>query len=174
MGSLLVGSSHTGGLLRWRLRALAIRYPFQSGGLRASACLYHQRNPSAWIGGIVPSGAWITRPHLTAKEKPMLSLPAALRLVDGVAIVLSRAYQLARVRLASAASPVLRMMVQRDYAVSEVELLRRECSILRAQRQQMLPHRRPDYPSEQRLAILQLLRLRGWSIKQAAERFVVH
>src|SRR5258707_14762194 len=38
----------------------------------------------------------------------------------------------------------------------------------------MPPHRRPDYLPEQRLAILQLKRLRGWSIKKTARRFVIH
>jgi hypothetical protein len=44
-----------------------------------------------------------------------LSPTGVLRLVDSVAIVMSQAYQLARVRLASAASPILRLLVQRDH-----------------------------------------------------------
>ena len=55
-----------------------------------------------------------------------MSSATVLRLVDSMAIVLSQAYQLARARLASAASPILRLIVQRDQAVSEVDLLRRE------------------------------------------------
>ena len=104
----------------------------------------------------------------------LLSSATVLRLVDSMAIVLSQAYQLARVRLASAASPILRLVVQRDQAVSEVDLLRREVEILRAQRESLPPHRRPNYRPEQRLAILQLLRLRGWSIKKTAKQFVLH
>jgi len=68
----------------------------------------------------------------------MLSSPAVLRLVDAMAILFSQAYQLARTRLASAASPVLRMMMQRDHALAEVELLQREIAILRGQRQDTL------------------------------------
>ena len=56
---------------------------------------------------------------------PILTLRATLRLVDSLATTFTQAYQLARVRLASAASPVLRMIVQRDEAVTETELLRR-------------------------------------------------
>jgi transposase InsO family protein len=97
-----------------------------------------------------------------------------LRLVDSVAIVLSQAYQLARVRLASAASPILRLLVQRDQTLTEVELLRRELAILRSQRENLPPHRRPDYRPEQRLAILQLRRLREWNIRKTAQRFVLH
>ncbi|MGB2824475.1 MAG: helix-turn-helix domain-containing protein [Phycisphaerae bacterium] len=103
----------------------------------------------------------------------LLSSATVLRLVDSMAILLSQAYQLARARLASAASPIVRLLVQRDHAVSETDLLRREAGILRAQRQGLTPHRRPQYRPAQRLAILQLRRLRGWSIQKTAERFVV-
>ena len=104
----------------------------------------------------------------------LLSSATVLRLVDSMAIVLSQAYQLARARPASAASPILRLVVQRDQAVSEVDLLRRELDVFGAQRESLPPHRRPDYRPEQRLAILQLRRLRGWSIKKTAEHFVLH
>ena len=104
----------------------------------------------------------------------LLSSATVLRLVDSMAIVLSQAYQLARARLASAASPILRLVVQRDQAVSEVDLLRREAEIFRTQRESLPPHRRPDYRPEQRLAIVQLRRLRGWSIKKTAKQFALH
>ena len=94
--------------------------------------------------------------------------------VSAVAIVLSQAYQLARARLASAASPIVRLLVQRDQAFTEVDLLRRDVEVFRAQREGLPPHRRPDYRPEQRLAILQLRRLRGWSVKKTAKHFVLH
>jgi putative transposase len=103
-----------------------------------------------------------------------ISSAAVLEIVDSMAVVFGQAYQLARVRLASAASPVLRLLVQRDYAISEIELYRRELNILRSQRMELPPHRRPDYRPEQRLAILQLRHLRGWSIGKTARRLVVH
>jgi transposase-like protein len=109
-------------------------------------------------------------------EGPMALLSSAtvLRLVDSMAILLAQAYQLARARLASASSPILRLLVQRDHAFSETDLREREAAILRAQRQGLPPHRRPNYKPAQRLAILQLRRLRGWSIGKTAEHFVVH
>ena len=70
---------------------------------------------------------------------PILTLRATLRLVDSLATTFAQAYQLARVRLASAASPVLRMMVQRDEAVRDTALLQRELAILRSQREQIAP-----------------------------------
>jgi putative transposase len=91
-----------------------------------------------------------------------------------VAILLSQAYQLPRARLASAGSPILRLLVQRDQEATEGDMLRRELEIFRIQRESIAPHRRPDYSRAQRLAILQLRQLRGWSIKKTAERFVVH
>jgi hypothetical protein len=102
-----------------------------------------------------------------------LSSAKVLRLVDSVAIVLCQAYQAARVRIASA-SPPFKLLVQRDHALNQVELLRRELAIMRAQREQIPAHRRPDYAPEQRLAILQLRRLRGWGVERTAKRFVLH
>ena len=99
---------------------------------------------------------------------------ATLAAVDAMAIVLAQAMQTARMRLAAAASPLLRLMIQRDHAITESALLRRELDILRASRQGLAPHRRPDYPPEQRLAIIQLMRMRGWNVKTAAGRLVIH
>lgn len=57
---------------------------------------------------------------------PLFSNTTALRIIDAMAIVLSQAAQLARTRLASVSSPVMRMMAERDHALSEPELLRSE------------------------------------------------
>ena len=94
--------------------------------------------------------------------------------VDAMAVVLAQAMQTARTRLSAAATPLLRLMIQRDHAVTESALLRRELEILRTSRAAISPHRRPDYPPEQRLAIIQLMRLRDWNVKTAAKRFVIH
>ena len=127
---------------------------------------------------VLESCGW-TRYHpglslILAGRLSLLSSVTVLRLVDSMAIVLAQAYQLARARLASAASPIMRLLVQRDQEATEGDLLRREVEIFRAQREGLPPHRRPDYRPEQRLAILQLRRLRGWSIRKTAEHFVLH
>jgi len=101
----------------------------------------------------------------------LLSSATVLRLVDSMAILLAQAYQLTRVRLAPSGSPVLRVLVQRDQEATEVDLLRREVEVFRAQRESVPPNRRPTYGPAQRLAILQLWRLRGRSIKKTAEHF---
>jgi hypothetical protein len=84
----------------------------------------------------------------------LLSSATVLSLVDSMAIVLAQAYQLARARLASAGSPILRLLVQRDQEGTEGDLLRRELEIFRAQREGLTPHRRLNYDPAQRLAIL--------------------
>ena len=74
----------------------------------------------------------------------LLSSATVLSLVDSMAIVLSQAYQLARARLASAGSPILRLLVQRDQEAVEVDLLRREVEVFRTQRESLPPHRSPS------------------------------
>ena len=99
---------------------------------------------------------------------------AALVIVDAMAVVLARAYRLARARLLNTGSAMLDLLLDRDHHAGEAELLRRELDILRGQREGMSPHRRPDYSPEQRLAIVQLMRLCDWSLKTTASRFVLH
>ncbi|MHB1158507.1 MAG: transposase [Phycisphaerales bacterium] len=82
--------------------------------------------------------------------------------------------QLARTRLASSASPVLRMMAERDHALHKLAVRERELEIFWGQRETMPPHRRPDYSPEQRLAIIQLMRLEEWNVAVIAKRFVLH
>ncbi len=104
----------------------------------------------------------------------LLSNSGIRLIIDGVAVVLGQAYQLARARLAGLGSPVLDRLLQRDHLNTEVELYRRELAIYRAQREAAKPHKRPTYGPEQRWAILQLMKLRGWNIPETAERFVLH
>lgn len=105
---------------------------------------------------------------------PWFTSTSTLKIIDSVAIVIAQAYQLARCRLASTASPVLQLIMNRDELLAEVAWLKRELEILRSQRADMAPKKRPAYSSEQRLAIVQLMRQRGWSIAIVYKRFVLH
>ena len=87
---------------------------------------------------------------------PWFTSTSTLKLIDSVAIVIAQAYQLARCRLASTASPVLQLMMERDELHTKFEWLKRELKILRSQRADMLPKKRPNYSPEQHLAIVQL------------------
>jgi hypothetical protein len=95
-------------------------------------------------------------------------------LIDKVAIAFRRAYVLARTRAASHPSPIVRLMARRDHVHWEMRMLEREADVLRAQRAKLNPYRRPDYAPTQRVEILQIMALRGWSIQETADRFVVH
>ena len=55
----------------------------------------------------------------------------------------------------------------------EVALLREELRIKDTRMERVPPRRRPHYPAVERLAILELRAVRGWSAAQTAERFFV-
>lgn len=105
---------------------------------------------------------------------PWFNNTAYLKMIDSMAIIIAQAYQLARSRLASASSPVMRAKMQRDQLFSQIQWLKRELEILRQQRADCPANKRPEYSPEQRLAIIQLMRPRNWSAVVTAKRFVVH
>ncbi|MEQ8769716.1 MAG: DDE-type integrase/transposase/recombinase [Phycisphaerales bacterium] len=93
---------------------------------------------------------------------------------DTVATLLACSAVAARARLLSHASPLIRLMAQRDTLHHETALLERELAVFRSQRQRRASKQRPHYAPEERAEILQVMRLRGWSAKLAGQRFVVH
>ena len=99
---------------------------------------------------------------------------ATLAAVDAMAIVLGQAYQLTRVRLSSTGSPIQRLTIQRDDEATRACIQQRRADILCANRANDPPHRRTHFTAPQRLEIIQLLRLAGWNIEQAAANFAVH
>ena len=76
---------------------------------------------------------------------------------------------LARVGLTAAADRV----EEAARSQHEFALLREELRIKDARMERVPPHRRPRYPPEGRLAILELRAPRGWSVLQTAERLHV-
>lgn len=95
-------------------------------------------------------------------------------LVDAVSVLFTQAYTAARSRSSGHPSSVTRLLAQRDHAHSEEVLLERELAIFRSHRQNRPPKRRLYYTPQERAEILQLIRFRGWSAKEAGARFVVH
>jgi len=95
-------------------------------------------------------------------------------LIESIAVAMAQGYGLARVRALSHPSAMIRMLAQRDHLYSEASLLEREIAIFRAQRLAKSPRRRPQFAPEQRGEILQLIALRGWSVKYASNRFGLH
>ncbi|HAI10711.1 MAG TPA: hypothetical protein DCM28_03345 [Phycisphaerales bacterium] len=92
---------------------------------------------------------------------PWFNNTAYLKMIDSMAIIIAQAYQLARSRLASASSHVMRAMMQRDQLFSQIQWLKRELEILRQQREDCPVNKRPEFSPEQRLAILQLMSQRN-------------
>ena len=79
------------------------------------------------------------------------------------------ALSMARIALLSATDRVAAAVrVEHERA-----LLREELRIKDARMQRVPPRRRPHYPAVERLAILELRAVRGWSAAQTAERFFV-
>ncbi|MEL6394905.1 MAG: DDE-type integrase/transposase/recombinase [Planctomycetota bacterium] len=99
---------------------------------------------------------------------------SVLGLVDAVSILFMHAYVAARARALGHPSSIVRILAQRDHAHSDAVLLERELAIFRSHRQSRPAKRRPYYSPQERAEILQLMRLRGWSAKETAARFVVH
>ncbi len=95
-------------------------------------------------------------------------------LVESVSIFFMRGYLAARARAFEHPMPMVRLLAQRDHAHSDAVLLERELAIYRSQRQCKPAKHRPHYAPQERAEILQLMRLRGWSCKEAAARFIVH
>jgi hypothetical protein len=65
------------------------------------------------------------------------------------------------------------MKAERDRALEELLRLREELRIKDARMAIISPHRRPHYPPTERLAILELKSVRGWSLEQTARVFHV-
>lgn len=95
-------------------------------------------------------------------------------LVESVTVLFMRGYLAARARAFEHPMPMVRLLAQRDHAHSDAVLLERELAIYRSQRQRKPAKQRPHYAPQERAEILQLMRLRGWSCKEAAARFIVH
>jgi len=98
----------------------------------------------------------------------------ALRLIDTAAIAIAQGYMLARARLTSHPSPVLRLAAVRDAIAWDAALLERELAVFRQERERIPAKQRPHYTPTHRLEILQIMRLRQWSAEDAARRFVLH
>ena len=56
---------------------------------------------------------------------------------------------------------------------TEVALLREELRIVAARMNRVDPHRRLQYPPIERMAILELRAMRGWSKAETARRFCI-
>jgi hypothetical protein len=70
-------------------------------------------------------------------------------------------------------NPHLRWQAEGDRLQEEIQLLREEIRIKDARMEQIEAQKRPHYPPEGRLAILELRAARAWSLAQTARTFLV-
>ena len=82
------------------------------------------------------------------------SSSTVLLLIDSIAIVIAQSYMLARARLTSHPSPVLRIATGRDASIWDNQLLERELTIFREERERIPAKQRPHYTPTHRLEIL--------------------
>lgn len=103
-----------------------------------------------------------------------MAKPSTWRAAERITTLFMCAAVEARTRMLEHASEVVRLISQRDQLHAETTLLEREVAIFRSQRFCKEPKQRQQYSAEERAEILQLMKLRRWSPKKAAERFGVH
>ncbi len=99
---------------------------------------------------------------------------SVLRTLDTIACSLTAVLMLVRSRAAASGSPIVRSFADRDEHAWDAALSKREADILRGRIESHTPQHRPHYLPEARFEIVQLMRLRRWSIETTAVRFVVH
>jgi len=79
----------------------------------------------------------------------------------------------ARARAADSINARVRLAAQNDRLHEECALLREELRIKDARTAQIPPQQRPHYGPLERMAILELRAVRGWSLKQTADTFLL-
>jgi transposase len=99
---------------------------------------------------------------------------SAWEVAEGVATTFMCAAMTARARILEHASSLIRLLGQRDALYHNTSLLERELAVFPSQRERKPAHQRPLYPPAERAQILEVIKLRGWSAKEAGVRFVVH
>ena len=85
-----------------------------------------------------------------------------------------QSYQLARGRAAASSSRFMRLVAERDEALWNAALLERELGVYRRRIEAVYSHKRPPVAPGDRFEILQIMRLRAWTLRHAAKRFGVH
>ena len=88
------------------------------------------------------------KPARESQILPAWSDSTVLRLIDAVAITIAQGYMLARVRLTSHPSPVVRLAAARDAMAWDGALLKRELAVFRQERERLTAKQRPHYTAK--------------------------
>jgi transposase InsO family protein len=96
------------------------------------------------------------------------------RLIQETTIVFAQAYEVARQRTLGNPSSYKRLMAERHEALLDANLCKREIAVLRRNRESLPHQKRPHYSPRDRFEILQIMKLRQWSLQDTADHFVLH
>ena len=96
-----------------------------------------------------------------------------LKTVLAVADAMALAVAIARDRLASHHDPFLRTSAETEFWRTRALRLQQENLILRNRLRRIPPPKRPRYSAHERFRILWLMRLHSWSVRKAAQHFVL-
>ena len=108
----------------------------------------------------------------TIKSNAVATWPKSiLKDLDSIVTVLMAAFMLVRSRAAASGSPIMRALAWQHERASDASLSNREVAVLRGS---MRPQARPPYAPAARLEIVQIMRLRRWSIQAVSKYFAIH
>jgi predicted RNA polymerase sigma factor len=115
---------------------------------------------------------------MSARKPPKIPLPKfwTAHVRSAVVHVISLAQYAAvytRSWAANSRNARVRLKAENDQLQQEVALMREEIRIKDARMLRTSPYQRPHYPPVQRMAILELRAVRGWSLQQTADTFLV-
>jgi transposase InsO family protein len=115
---------------------------------------------------------------MSQKQMPKVPLPKSWNkhVKSAIVHVVSLAqYATAYTRswAADSSNARIRLTAEKEQLTQEVALLREEIRIKDVRLARVPAHRRPHYPTTERMAILQLRAARGWSLEQTAKAFLV-
>lgn len=103
------------------------------------------------------------------------SWPRAVRqAVDATASFIKIAFLLGRERALDSGMDTVKIMAERDTLAHDLGRTRDDIGMFRRRLMNIDPNKRPPYTPEDRFNILQEIRLRGWSLKKAADYYVLH
>jgi transposase len=101
--------------------------------------------------------------------------PRSVRLtLESIIAVFVNAYQIARGRAVGSPSSAVRLLAERDDALTRAAIAERKVELFRRRLWNVSPLNRPDFVPDDRFEILKIMWYRGWSIGETAEHFVLH
>ena len=94
--------------------------------------------------------------------------------IDAAASFIKMAFLLGRERFFDSGGDAAKAIAERDTMAHDLGRARADIEMFQRRFRNMDPNKRPPYAEQDRFNLLQEIRMRGWSLKKAAEYYVVH